>query len=146
MLTWPIGNWDGHTRVYLGDGWKMVQGIKPEADQQKGVQICGTGFGIFKNDGTVQKCDSLDMISVDLSIDQAGITVPDANCFEKRPFPGDSGGPTYALDSQGQALAAGITVASWKTSFYGIGTSWYWCYVTIDDALGVGGFQLPTGK
>jgi len=43
-LTWPITNWDGHTRVYLGDGWKIVQGIKPEVQQTIGLQVCGTGW------------------------------------------------------------------------------------------------------
>lgn len=58
---------------------------------------------------------------------------------------GDSGGPTYALRSEGRALAAAITEGSIKMSFLGFG-AYYRCYVTIDDALGVGSYTLATGK
>ncbi len=56
-----------------------------------------------------------------------------------------SGGPTYALDSEGRALAAGITKGDHQTGLGGP-VSHYWCYVTITDALGVANYTLPTGK
>ena len=65
--------------------------------------------------------------------------------FERRLRSGDSGGPTYALESQSLALAAGIKKGSIKMNFLGY-DSYYWCYVTIDDALGVGSYTLATGK
>jgi len=144
-LTWPIANWDGHTRVYLGDGWKIVQGIKPEAQQTIGLQVCGTGWGIQNVDGVNQKCDSLDILDFTFTDSNTGITTPNTNCFERRTREGDSGGPTYALDSQSRALAAGITKGWHRTHFLWF-ESYYWCYVTIDSALGIGGYTLPTGK
>jgi len=148
-LTWPITNWDGHTRVYLGDGWKIVQGIKPESQQTIGLQICGTGWGIQNVDGVNQKCDSLDILDFSFAAKDKHtgvmITTPNTNCFERQTRGGDSGGPTYALDSQSRALAAGITKGDHWTSFLGV-KSHYWCYVTIDDALGIAGYTLPTGK
>ena len=65
--------------------------------------------------------------------------------FERRLRSGDSGGPTYALESQSRALAAGITEGSIKMSFLGF-DFYYWFYMTIDDALGVGSYTLATGK
>ena len=65
--------------------------------------------------------------------------------FERRLRSGDSGGPTYALESESRALVAGITEGSIKMNFLRF-ESYYWCYVTIDDALGVGSYTLATGK
>lgn len=142
-MTWPIADWDGHTRVWLGDGWKILQGMKPESQQTLGLQVCGTGWGIQNVDGVNQKCDSLDILNY--AFTDNGITTPDTNCFERHTRGGDSGGPTYALDSEGRALAAGITKGDHHTSFLGV-TSHYWCYVTIDGALSIAGYTLPTGK
>ncbi len=43
------------------------------------------------------------------------------------------------------AIAAGITEGSIKMNFLEF-DSYYRCYVTIDDALGVGSYTLATGK
>jgi len=102
-------------------------------------------MGIQHVDGVNQKCDSLDILDFTFTDTKTGITTPNTNCFERRTREGDSGGPTYALDSQSRALAAGITKGWHRTSFLGF-ESYYWCYVTIDSALGIGGYTLPTGK
>jgi hypothetical protein len=143
-MSWPIASWDGNARVYMSDsGWKTVVGYLYEANQS-GVQVCGTGWGIKANENTDQKCNPV--IPVDYSFTEGGVTTPDTNCFERRTYGGDSGGPVYGLNASSQALAAGITKGS-RHTYIGPFHSYYWCFVTIDDALsGVGGLSLVIGK
>lgn len=143
VMTWPVSDWDGHTRVYLGNGWKLLSGVTNESQQVMGLTVCGTGWGIQSVDQANQKCGDLAILDYDFT--DRGVTTPNTNCFERRTRPGDSGGPTYALDAQSRALATGITKGSHRTWFLWW-SSYYWCYVTIDDALAVGSYTLPVGS
>jgi len=102
-------------------------------------------WGIQHYDGVNQKCGSLKLKDFNLIDKETGVSTPHTNCFERQTRHGDSGGPTYALDSQGRALAAGITKGDHSSLIWGF-RHHYWCYVTIGNALGIGGYTLPTGK
>lgn len=137
---WDIGNFSIPSSSIVDNASVTVSSagnyrrVHASGNPVSGGQYCFTGRGIVA-DGYDEKCGTQNKTRVEQG--------KQLYCIERRTFEGDSGGPVYALNENGYALARGTMVLAMEAGFP---TNHYACYNRIGDVATAGDWSVVLWK